>query len=172
MEIEYSTFPIELKTSLNSRYQSICFENISSVASTYNMETRPIQVPSNIHERISRVMPSPILLDRETSDESLSRNGYNNFSSTSKVYSVMVPKGITNDYLRPNLSPKNRKLIAESKLSKSCYHGKQNLAVHGFSKKLFAQGLSEKFVTLILDSRKKDAISHYESIVILFLQSE
>ena len=99
----------------------------------------------------------------------------NNFSSTSKVYSVMVPKGITNDYLRLNLSAKNRKLIAESKLSKSCYLWKQNLTVHGtgrFSKKHFAQGLSEKFVTLILDSRKKDAISHYESIVILLLQSE
>lgn len=53
----------------------------------------------------------PILLDRESSDESLSRNGYNNFSNASKVYSVMVHKGITNEYLGPDLSPKTGNLF-------------------------------------------------------------
>ena len=96
----------------------------------------------------------------------LVQNGYKNFSNARMVSAAMVPKGTTNEYLGANFTPKNRKLIAEPRHPKSRSDGKQNLTVHGmgsFRKKLVAVGLSEKFVSLISDSRRKGTINHYES---------
>ena len=134
------------------------------------METRPIQqrnryLPTIMGESEWLCLPS-ILPNRESSEESAGRNCNNNFSNSIMVRAVMVPKGTTNEYSGPNLNLKNRKLIAKPRLPKAPSAGKQHLTVNGmssFSKKLVAEGLSEKIVSLISDSRRKVTIIHYES---------
>ena len=78
---------------------------------------------------------------------------------------VIAPTGTTNEYSGPDLTSKKRKLFDEPKLPKTPSDGKQNVTVNGsgsFRKKPFAERLSEKVVSLISDSRRKDTINHYE----------
>ena len=75
------------------------------------METRLIQVRDTCLPRIMEESERPCLLpifpNRESSEESASRNGNNIFSSFRVARAAIVPKGITNKYSWPNLAPKN-----------------------------------------------------------------
>ena len=77
-----------------------------------------------------------------------------------------MPKSTRDEYSVANLTPKNRKLTAEPRLPKSPSNEKQNLAINNmgsFRKKLAAEELLEKIVSLISDSRRPSTINHCES---------
>ena len=70
----------------------------------------------------------------------------------------------TNEYSGPNLTPKSRKPVAEPKLPKTPSYGKENLVVNcagSFRKKIYSRSSIRKAVSLFLDSRRKDTISHH-----------
>ena len=73
---------------------------------------------------------------KESYGKNAGRNGNNN------VRAAMVPKGIIKEYSGPNFTYKNRKDIAEPRLTKTPSDGKQSLKTNGlgsFTKKLIAE---------------------------------
>lgn len=130
----------------------------------YSMETRHIQQRDRylrkIMEETERPCLPPILPNTQSSEESVGRNGNNNFSNSITVRAVMEPKGTRNEYSGPKLNLKSRKLIAESRLPETTSDEKQHLTVNSmdsFSKKLVAEGLSGKIISR---RRRKVTIIH------------
>ena len=79
---------------------------------------------------------------KESYGENAGRNGNNNVSNSSIARAAMVPKGIIKEYSGPNFTYKNRKDIAEPRLTKTPSDGKQSLKTNGlgsFTKKLIAE---------------------------------
>ena len=117
----------------------------------YSMETRPIQQRDRylrkIMEETERPCLPPILPNTQSSEESVGRNGNNNFSNSITVRAVMEPKGTRNEYSEPKLNLKSRKLIAESRLPETTSDEKQHLTVNSmdsFSKNLLQKDYQER----------------------------
>ena len=131
------------------------------------MKTRHIQqgggcFPRIMEESEGLCLPT-VLPSRGNSEKSSGRNDNNNFRNSIMARAAMVPKGTTNEYSEPNNTPKNRILIARSRLPKTLSDGKQIITVNimdSFRKKLVAEGLSEKAISLISYSRRKDTVNH------------
>ena len=170
MEIKFPDISADLQVTRDPGDRPFCLPSSTSTSNLQGMEGGPIQrgsgcFPNKLVSEIQLCFPS-LLIDRQGVKESPSRPSLYDPNNSSVANTAMVSLCVANGSTKPCVVASTKRSSNKSVRGVSPTCSKQIPAISGmdcFRKTLETEGISQRAVSLITNSRRTGSNSNYES---------